>query len=176
MTFYLLDEQDRTNLKKWWKWLDDNRGDSAHLRRANSPDDILLSPSFFHFLQEMPARWSNGQGISLPDAAMVAAVLAHVTNDVDIPFAKSLASHKEGSSTPVMSELRFQQLQKSQTPEEFFRRLCRAITMLKGNVNILDLAESILLWLREHRTAPARTPNRRLAVRWATEYYSTIKD
>lgn len=175
MKLHILNEQDRVHIKKWWEWLDQNRGDRAQLKRANSPDDILLSPPFFHFLHEMPEKWSNGRDITLPDAALVASVLAHVRTDSEAPFAKSLALPREGSTTPVMSELRFQQLQKSHTPDEFFRRMCRAIAMLKGKANIIDLTESSLLWLREHRTAPARTPERRLAVRWATDYYSTIK-
>ena len=176
MGYYLLNEQDQVYLEKWWKWLDQNRGDRAQLRRANSPDDILLSPPFFHFLQQMPDKWSNGNDIPLSDAAMVAAVLAHVRSISDTPFAKALATHREGGSTPIMSELRFQQLQKSQYPDEFFRRLCRAIAMLKGKASITDLAESVLLWLREHRTSPARKPERRLAVRWATDYYSALKN
>lgn len=70
-----------------------------------------------------------------------------------------------------MSELRFQQLQKSRDPEEFFRRLLRAIKLAECRINIISLAESILHWMDEYRFGIDREPQKRLAVRWGTEYY-----
>ena len=75
-----------------------------------------------------------------------------------------------------MSELRFQQLQKSRSSEEFFRRICRAIALLGGIANVAAVTNDILHWLKEYRTAPARKPEQRLAVRWATDYYTAFKD
>lgn len=173
-----ISEADAEKLKSWWSWLDENRGDRAPLRRADNPDDILLTPAFAHFLQQMPSRWAAGEAVlPITDAAMVAAVLSRVKNPDDSKsFAKALASPKEGGSKAVMSELRFQQLQKSRTPEDFFRRVCRAVALLNGKANITDLADSILHWLHEFRTAPASKPQQRLAVKWASEYYSVYKD
>lgn len=176
-TYQYLTENEVNQLRSWHAWLDDNRGDRAMLRRAQSPEDILLSPAFAHFLGRMPAHWRDPAAMSLLDAAMLAAVLARVkTDDVKHSFATALAMPKESSSRAAMSELRFQQLQKSRTPEDFFRRLCRAITLLSGKVNIATLADNILQWLREYRYAPARQPDNRLAVRWATDYYTALKD
>lgn len=176
-TYQLLTEQDVKQLRSWHIWLDDNRGDRALLRRAQSPEDILLSPAFAHFLSRMPAHWRDPDAMKLLDVAMIAAVLARVKTDDDKQsFATSLALPKESASRAAMSELRFQQLQKSRTPEDFFRRLCRAVALLGGKVNIASLADNILQWLREYRYAPARRPDQRLAVRWATDYYTTLKD
>ena len=75
-----------------------------------------------------------------------------------------------------MSELRFQQLQKSQTTDDFFRRVCRAVSLLKGKAPVLSLADDILHWLREHRYGPASKATDRLAVRWASDYYTEFKD
>lgn len=164
-------------LANWWVWLDDNRGDRALLRRANNPDDVLLTPAFAHFIQKMPARWAAGEAaLPLTDAAMVAAVISRVKTPSEKSFAVALASPQEGGSKAVMSELRFQQLQKSRTEEDFFRRVCRALALLNGKANIADLADSILHWLSEFRTAPASKPQERLAVKWASEYYSVYKD
>jgi CRISPR system Cascade subunit CasB len=172
---HYITEADETQLKKWWQWLDNNRGDRALLRRAETPDDILLSRAFANFLHEM--NWpKNEYAYSLTDAAMVAAVIARVKSLDERTFAKALATPKDGSSKAVMSELRFQQLQKSRTPEDFFLRVCRAVDLLKGKSNITDLADSILHWLHEFRTAPSSKPQQRLAVKWATEYYSIYKD
>lgn len=179
-----LNDQDVKCLKSWWHWLDDNRGDRAQLRRAESPDDILLTPAFAHFLQKMPESWRKGESekgekLLITDMGMIAAVLARVKtepNDSDITFAKSLAKAKEGGSKAAMSELRFQQLQKSRTPEDFYIRICRAVNLLGGKVNIASLADDIAHWLAEFRYGPASKPADRLAVRWASDYYAVYKD
>ena len=162
MTNYrFLSEQDQQALTAWWHWLDDNRGERAQLRRAQSPDDILLTAAFAKFLQHMPGYWgvaSGEKGIWLSDAAMIAGVLARVKDASSASsFAQALATPKEKGGKAVMSELRFQQLQKSRDEQEFFTRLCRAIALLGGTANILSLAESILHWL-ERVSLCSRTP------------------
>lgn len=169
----LKDENERNNLLAWWHSLDEKRGDRAHLRRAEKPDDVLLSESFFHFLQRMPEEWAKTK--RLESSAIVAATLVHVKNT---PFEKSFAaqmgSRKEGTDSPRVSELRFEQLQKSRDSEEFFRRLRRAVKLLDGNVNVLSLADSILHWMMEKRKGINKEPLNRLAVSWATDYYKQL--
>ena len=48
--YYFLEYEDKQALKNWHDWLDKNRGDRARLLRAESPEDILLTDAFFHFL------------------------------------------------------------------------------------------------------------------------------
>jgi len=177
MAMKWLDKQDEASLLRWWHWLDDNRGERAQLRRAQAPDDVLLTPAFAHFLQHMPSRWSENSKILLTDAAMVAAVLSRVRQyEEKNSFAKSLALPGKSGSKSLMSELRFQKLQKSRTTEEFFRQMCRAIDLLGKRVNIVSLADDILHWLTERRYGPASKPVDRLAVRWATDYYANCKE
>ena len=169
--------EDLKPLLGWWYWL--NKGWRAQLRRAVSPEDILLTPAFANFLRSMPERWGQNVDIRLLDAAMVAAVLARVETEPDnekITFAKALAKPKKKGGKATMSELRFQQLQKSQTTDDFFRRVCRAVSLLKGKAPVLSLADDILHWLREHRYGPASKATDRLAIRWASDYYTEFKD
>lgn len=152
-------------LNKWWKNLNENRGDRALLRRAQLPDDVLLTPVFARFVKMMP-NLESGENVStsLSDYAMVVAVLARVKkNNNKLSFAESLGG--------AMSELRFQQLQKSRTEEEFFIRICRAVNLLKGEANVIALADDILNWLAEQRFGVSSKPQERLAIRWATDYY-----
>jgi CRISPR system Cascade subunit CasB len=177
MTFYyrLKDEKERKALIAWWHWLDDNRGERAVLRRAASADDILLTPAFATFLKFMPEQW--GAPRNLFDSAMVAGLLARVKSQDDKnSFAKALALPKKTGGKAAMSELRFLQLQKSRDPDEFFVRATRAIALLGGQANILSLADGVLHWLLEHRRVIDREPTKRLAVRWATDYYTSFKD
>lgn len=89
-------------------------------------------------------------------------------------FAEQLATPLDGKSKAPMSELRFQQLQKSKTSDDFYRRILRAIRLLDGNVNIFSLANDIIHWHREYEHSIDRNPNKRLAVRWATDYFTAL--
>lgn len=177
MSYYhqLKDEKEQRILTAWWHWLNDNRGERAVLRRAATADDILLTPAFAKFLEFMPDSWKTPQ--RLFDSAMVAGLLARAKEDNrKNNFAKALALPKQVGGKAAMSELRFLQLQKSRDADEFFRRASRAIALLGGSVHILSLADGVLHWLMEHRRVIDREPSKRLAVRWATDYYTSHKD
>lgn len=182
-----LGHDDQKALEHWHQWLDDNRGDRARLRRAEGPEDILLTDAFFHFLEKMSdtGLWRDEMLIS----ASVAGALSHVKNHKlstsrihksketnseyqTASFAEQLATPIEGKNKAPMSELRFQQLQKSKTIDDFYRRILRAIRLLDGNVNILSLANDIIHWHREFEHTIDRNPNNRLAVRWANDYFT----
>ncbi len=171
--YFIHDQDDCSNLLRWWNWLDRNRGDRARLRRVESPDDVLLTEAFSHFLQYMTEEWSEPE--QLPSSALVAAIVAQVKehNDRSL-FAEQLAAAKDGNDKPLMSELRFSQLQKSNDPTEFFRRLLRAVRMLNCKVNILSLANDVLHWMHEHQKGVNRNPQDRLAFCWANDYYRTL--
>lgn len=174
---FISDQTTRDGLMAWRRSLDDNRGERARLRRAESPDDVLLTEAFFNFLKEMPEKWSEPK--HLPASTLVAAVLAHANTPEKNyqgtdSFAAQLAAPKDGGDKPRMSELRFQQLQKSHDPTEFFRRLLRAVRMLDRNVNILSLANDILHWMHEYQRGIDRKPQDRLAFCWANDYYRTL--
>ena len=197
-------QQDLEVLKSWWKWLDDNRGSRAVLRRATTADEVVMLKAFGEFLwfkkkledgsyRGLSKLWRTGDNSYA--AANVCGLLARVKSDkcqkikkdivskngIDLnkeehiaTFAEQLAQPNKGGNSPIMSELRFQRLQKSHTPEEFFLQMCRAIDLLGGNVNIASLVDSVLLWLREYEQGVDKAPKKRLAVRWATEYYTEL--
>ncbi len=189
-----LNAAEKKALQNWHTWLDENRGhgDRARLRRAESPEDILLTDSFFHFLQKMDQATPNwSQNTPMLTSASIAGALSHVKTDKQTPsklynskdsdspkktasFAEQLATPPENKSKAPMSELRFQQLQKSPTTDDFYRRIIRAIRLLDGNVNILSLANDIIHWHKEFEHQLDRHPANRLAVRWATDYFTAL--
>ncbi len=169
----LKEPETQESLLRWWYLLNERRGDRARLRRAEGPDDVLLSEPFFHFLQQMPEEWASPKPYRLQTSALVAAALSHVKQHQEGKhFAAQLAAPK--GEKAKMSELRFEQLQKSRSPEEFLRRLRRAICLLDGKADVLYLADGILLWMNEYRDGVDRKPANRFAVRWAVEYYKAL--
>jgi CRISPR system Cascade subunit CasB len=189
MRGYFLTSTEINNLQNWHYWLDDNRGDRARLRRAERPEDILLTDALFNFLQRMPETWQEKNSIFI--SAAVAGLLSHVKEDRQVlsrgyqpkdknkprniaSFAEQLAIPTRGEKPP-MSELRFQQLQKSLTTDDFYRRVLRAIRLLDGKVNIPSLSNDIIHWHREFDNQVDRKPTNRLAVRWATDYFTALQ-
>lgn len=184
--FYFLTSEEVNALRSWHHWLNGidgdhggNRGDRARLRRAETPEDILLTDAFFHFLRQMPTDFPQRTAAAqrLPVAAAVAGLLAHAADDgLGENFASQLARPKEGKTKPPMSELRFQQLQKSPTVEDFYRRMLRAIRLLGKSTNVVSLANDIIHWHHEFNAPLGRHQDvtKRLAVRWATQYFTTL--
>jgi len=189
--YHFLEYEDIQAIQKWHMWLDDNRGDRARLRRAESPEDILLTDAFFHFLKKMPQsghgpdKWRENLLISASIAGALSLVKADKQSHSRIhnnkgsdeikkmaSFAEQLATPIEGKSNAPMSELRFQQLQKSTTTDDFYRRIMRAIQLLNGGVNIVSLANDIFHWHKEFTHQSSYSPAHRLAVRWATDYFT----
>ncbi len=188
MNYNFLSFEEQKGLQHWHRWLDDNRGDRARLRRAERPEDILLTNAFFNFLQRMPEGWR--ERIPMLTSAAVAGVLSHVKENRQAlgyqpkdknkqrktaSFAEQLATPAK-SKKPTMSELRFQQLQKSRTTDDFYRRILRAIRLLDGRVNIPSLANDIIHWNQEFNNQIEREPTDRLAVRWATDYFTALQN
>ncbi|MGB0732924.1 MAG: type I-E CRISPR-associated protein Cse2/CasB [Pontibacterium sp.] len=151
----------------WHSSLYDNKGQRAQLRRISSPEDVLFTEGFRVFLGFMPERWKE-ENFLVP-AALVAALLAHVNEHRQ---GDTFISQVRGDGeSPKFSELRFQNLIKSQTVDEFYIRCLRAIRIAKGEVNIVSLAGDILQWYHEFNQTPDRDPTKRLAMRWAKDYY-----
>lgn len=188
MNYSFLSFEEQSALLSWHKWLDNNRGDRARLRRADCAEDILLTDAFFHFLQHMPDSWLDKKQM-MPSAA-VAGLLSHVKEDKRIDskgyqpkdkskqrniasFAELLARPVKGDRAPV-SELRFQQLQQSRTTDEFYRRMLRAIRLLGCRGNIVSLANDTLHWHQEFEQYSDQAPSHRLAVLWATDYFTAF--
>lgn len=130
-------------LLKWWKGLDDSRGDRASLRRCHNSIEVAFNPAFHHL------RWSLSKFdyVNPESLAIVAGVLSHVkNNDGSARFAAQMAMPKSGGTNTRVSGLRFRRLLKVQNNSDLFEPLIRVVRMLDGNVNISSLANSIYWW------------------------------
>lgn len=184
----LRDDETRDAIYQWWRALGgtpaendedaagngDARAARAVLRRAKGPDEALLSEGFRRLWFGMPAKRRSQWW--MPAWSCVAVVLAEVRrNERDRHFAAALGQEfAKGAGKPVFSELRFRQLQQSQTHAELVLRLRRAVHMLKDQAHVLSLADGILQWHQEHAGQLDYRPARRLAVRWADAYFTEV--
>lgn len=106
--------------------------------------------------------------------ACIAGVIADVrTDDKQARSIASLAGVKvKGSDRSVLSELRFQQLQTVTSEEEFLMLMRRLVKRLKRNAPIARLADDILCWFAEYHDRVPRQVEKRIALKWASEYYA----
>lgn len=170
-------------LERWFLWLhnkqDSGKGGQAEratLRRAQAPQELILTPGLRSLLhsQGIPACAAHDAD-TLVAVAMIAGALAHCKQHNDkASFAAQLAMPADKGGKAPMSEARFSRLQKSRDHDEFYRNLVRAIALVRGKVNIISLADSILHWCQEYRYGVNRQPIKRLAVSWAQDYYAAL--
>lgn len=181
-------EQAANRVLTWWarlagddEWLEKHAVGSAYppalratLRRAGTPDEVLLTEAFRHLWFALPS------GCRRPNDmlawACVAAVTAEVKKNTATPFACAMASGTETApGQPRVSEIRFRRLLQSRDLDELMRLGRRMMHLIDEAVGVVSVADGILQWHREQRGFEARRPSGRLAVRWASDYYSQLE-
>ncbi|WP_341501785.1 type I-E CRISPR-associated protein Cse2/CasB [Gallaecimonas sp. GXIMD4217] len=147
----------------------------AELKRAEGPEGALLTQGFRALWLKLPERARNRASWSPLAWATIAASLSHVrqlpAESPEQSFATSLGRIDPKTDKPRVSELRFQQLQNARSPEDFFRRLRRLVKLLGGSCNPQSLAADTLSWFAEHHQLSPRRADKRIALRWAMDYY-----
>lgn len=171
ITKTLKDKACRDAITKWKEVLDENRGARARLRRCREPMQVLLHSSFYQLNESLP-DWPQKQSLAL---AAIAGLIANTEkNDANMPgmsFPEQLGSPKTEGGPPLMSENRFRQLIKSRDWPEFYRRMRRAIKMVKSNANILSIADFVLQFGIEQRGYVPHEPSRGFQFRFAEDYF-----
>jgi CRISPR system Cascade subunit CasB len=107
--------------------------------------------------------------------AAVAGLLANANYEDGVFFSESFAGQlgtpKTKGGPPLMSSTRFRQLIKSRDWSEFYRRMRRSIRMIKGNANILSIADFVFQYDYEQRKEFNPEPSRRFQFRFAEDYF-----
>lgn len=168
-------EEDHQKLRVWWTSLKNNSGWRAELRRAESPGDVLLSQGFRYLCFELAGWWM--QEPRLLGLAAVAGILSYVENNDEFKsFAAQCATPGEiNKDKPLMSELRFSQLQKSRTLDELYIRMIRGVRLLGKKANIISIADNIFHWTSEMMDGEVNSdPRKRILVRWGLDYFQAI--
>ncbi len=171
MTKIMKEKKNRDAIIKWREDLEENRGDRARLSRCREPMQVLLHSAYYHLKDTLP-DWPPNQSLAL---AAVAGLIANAkkkeTNIPDMSFPQQLGSPKSEGGKALMSETRFRQLIKSRDWQDFYRRMRRAIRMLKSSANILSIADYILQFGFEQRGYIPHEPSQGFQFRFAEDYF-----
>lgn len=143
----------------------------AELRRCATADAAMLTEGFRALWLALPEEVQNDRRYSIEAWATIAAMLSHVVEKKSASFGACLGELDARTGKPIVSELRLQQLQGARNSQEFFSRLHRLIKQLKGKADPIQLTQDILDWFDEHYALQPRRADKRVAVRWALNYY-----
>lgn len=152
----------------------------AELRRAEPPYGAMLCEAYNDLCRRLAAIIEL-EPVDKMALSLFACVAAHIkTNNTRHSFAAQLGEKLNGA-TPCVSKLRFERLLNARAPDDFCRLLIQAVRIRsKEGCNVLSLADSLFIWMREweareaHRPEPADTFARH-RVRWTNEYLSTLR-
>lgn len=149
---------------RWWREMQDtlasgtpnpraDRAARARLRRLDGPL-AAADPAVI----DLYRRW-RGDRFDPDDlrlAVRVASVVSHVReeavrHDGGYPprFARSLGPSSLGADDGVLKLLRFRSLLAAREEEDVVRRFRRAVALLRGPVNVRDLAGVLIYWDRD---------------------------
>lgn len=155
---------------QWWRALQpdpkreprqDRAGDRAalaKLRRCTTPLQAAFEPAALSLARCLGIRDGGDEG--LDDALLAAIVLAHVREDApEERVARQLGAADLSGHAP-MSPLRLTRLLAAETQEERLVAFRRAVALLKGRLNVRDLALALLDWSERHR------------IEWAFAYHN----
>ncbi len=165
----LRDEDSQQAVTDWHAWLHDEnqRGERARMRRCDSLEEIMLQPAYYRLCQKKALRKQRPEAL-----APVAGVLVWVENPDERPTAQLLGMPKDkGGDTPLFSELRFQRLLASNTQEDLFQNLRRAVMQLGKTASPAQLADEILHWQAQHQWPDSYKGTRQWQYRLARAYY-----
>lgn len=151
----------------------------AQLKRCNSIDDAMMTEGFRALWLGLSASRSDesNPAPALERFAAIALILTHVKENSTHSLAKAAGTIGDHDK-PIVSEIRFAQLQQAKTPDEFITRLRRIVKQLKGKVSVAGdektrgISEDVFRWFNEHYAFIPRQADKRIAVQWAMDYYN----
>ena len=159
-------------------------GMKARLKRCHSIEAVMCSEGFNTLWFSLPDELrEQDKSVIYESWAMIAVALVFVKENSETKFAKSeknsetkfaeAAGKKKDSYKPVVSEMRFSQLQSSKTPDEFLRRLRRILQQINEKFSVFNLALDIEQWVREYYQLRPRATKDLIRVKWAMDYYKS---
>lgn len=147
----------------------------AELRRMSPPFGVMMCEGY-SVLRHKLARYMPIDQLDAWALALFTSVAVHIKSHKDgLSFAAQLGL-KTDDKDKVMSTLRFERLLQAEEPGEFCQQLIRAVRLRgREGVNVVSLADSIFLWMREWQQRQDHQPENpnpfaRHRIRWATEY------
>lgn len=134
-----------------------DRAAIAKLKRASSVIEAAAEPATFDLFAALGFKSEHAMR-DLPRAAVIAAVLAHVSDYRPETIARAIGTPRGGDgSTPLVTPLRLKRLLAAREPDDVLIQFRRAVAILDHRANVTDLAVQLLAWTDDERGDLTRT-------------------
>jgi CRISPR system Cascade subunit CasB len=127
-------------LHQWWQTLDTRKGDRAAIRRCGSVLEVALTQGYQTLYGRLAQQFSD---INADRVAAIIGLLSHIRDD---DAGKSPAQSFSEGEKPILSPLRFRRLLESQTVEDLYPVLRRALPLVGRKLGIKELARDVYYW------------------------------
>ena len=131
-------EQPSDVARAWWRELDP--AERARLRRCRVPADALVLRETLALIRSLD-WWQRPQ-----QAAVLAIVLAHVSEDDSRPLMRACGRRHWHSEDALLSEARFLRIMSVRDPDELMSELVRLLGLTDGTANIGNIVTAIQWW------------------------------
>ncbi|MCF6219394.1 MAG: type I-E CRISPR-associated protein Cse2/CasB [Gammaproteobacteria bacterium] len=142
-------------LKEFWFGLKDNGGARAELRRCQSVNEVVMTPTFQRFCQNKLRPLMKDESMWEDRMAAIVGLIAHLKYDAESSVlggkgnaVDQLAvqmAYLVSADRPLVSELRFRRLLQNERAD-LYQSMIRIIRMMKGGANLYGLAHSVFFW------------------------------
>ena len=132
--------------RDWWadlttKGTGRERAALARIRRAHSPVEVVQEPAALRLLARL-----SGFRLNVDRVAVLAGVLACVSESEDVPLAKAVGpGGLDAGKSAILAEGRFRRLLQS-SQSDLMEQMRRVVRMNKGKASVEHLARAILFW------------------------------
>lgn len=158
-----------TILLEWWAALEADKGARADLKRAENQLRVAFNPAYHHLLHRLQEAGYYLGTDGRERLALLTGLAAHIRQHTDTgrSFATQMGSPKPGSEKAAVSELRFRRILAIDDLDDLYTQLRRAINLLDGTANLVDLARALFRWrpIAEQNPYDPRK-------NWAYDYYA----
>jgi len=134
-----------TILRNWWHKLEDNKGERAALKRADSLTEVVFCPAYHRLLITLRDAGYLMQESRYSKLAAIAGLVARIKEDIPGALGSQMGALKPGDK-PSVSELRMRRLLACDDLEELYMLLRRSLGILGGNASIAGVAAVVWHW------------------------------
>jgi CRISPR system Cascade subunit CasB len=131
-------------LREWWQELENNKGERAALRRADSLTEVVYCSIYHRLLRTLRKEGYTVPEAHMPKLAAIAGLAARI-DDTPGKLGAQMGTLKPGDK-PVISELRMRRVLACDDLEELYTLLRRALSIIGGNASLTGLAATIWHW------------------------------
>jgi CRISPR system Cascade subunit CasB len=134
-----------------------DRAAIARLKRATNVMEAAAEPATADLFKRLGFQRKYAAR-DLPRAAVIAAVLAHVTRSSGANLARAIGpTDAKDPSSALLKPLRLKRLLAAREPDDVLIQFRRTVAILDHTANVADLAQQLLAWTDDERGDLSRT-------------------